>query len=172
MFLTWSSSQTKKKFNFRKSFWEVLPDKVFNTANNPQYDGYQGRFDSIVHKFSDEKSLGGGIKLDVTPNQKLADQLHKTIIEKCKSIKHIYNFSWQHKTYIFSFFLSFWVFVHEHSRIAGLQGKGEGISLTPPYYFNPLCRHLDINLVITVESSPLHIAMTQIENLWFTSASC
>ena len=97
MFLTWSSSQTKKKFNFRKSFWEVLPDKVFNTANNPQYDGYQGRFDSIVHKFSDEKSLGGGIKLDVTPNQKLADQLHKTIIEKCKSIKHIYNFSWQHK---------------------------------------------------------------------------
>ena len=28
-------------------------------------------------------------------------------------------------------FFSIWVFFHEHSRITGLQGKGEGISLTP-----------------------------------------
>ena len=26
------------------------------------------------------------------------------------------------------FFFSIWVFFHEHSRITGLQGKGEGIS--------------------------------------------
>lgn len=77
----------QKKVQLRKSFWEVLPDKAFNTANDPQYDGYQGRFDSTVHKFSDEKSLGGGIKLDVTPYQKLADQLHKTIITKMQKHK-------------------------------------------------------------------------------------
>ena len=34
------------------------------------------------------------------------------------------------------------VFFHEHSRITGLQGKGEGISLTPHYHFHPLHRHL------------------------------
>ena len=33
-----------------------------------------------------------------------------------------------------------WVFFHEHSRITGLQGKGEGISLTPNYHFHPLHR--------------------------------
>ena len=37
-------------------------------------------------------------------------------------------------------------------------GKGEGISLTPHYYFHPLHRHLDISRAITAESSPLHIA--------------
>ena len=42
-------------------------------------------------------------------------------------------------------FFSFWVFFHEHSRITGLQGKGEGISLTPHYHFHPFHRHLDIS---------------------------
>ena len=65
------------------------------------------------------------------------------------------------------------VFVNEHSRITGLQGKGEGISLTPHYYFHPLHRHLDISRAITAESSPLHItcSWTQTGNLWFPSAS-
>ena len=31
----------------------------------------------------------------------------------------------------FYFFSSIWVFFHEHSQITGLQGKKEGISLTP-----------------------------------------
>ena len=53
---------------------------------------------------------------------------------------------------------SIWVFFHEHSRITGLQGKGEGIFLTPPYHFSPLQRHLEISREITAESSPLHIA--------------
>ena len=52
-------------------------------------------------------------------------------------------------------FFSIWVFYHDHSRITGLQGKGEGISLTPRYHFHPLHRHLDISLTITAESSPL-----------------
>ena len=54
-------------------------------------------------------------------------------------------------------FFSIWVFFHDHSWTTGLQGKGEGISLTPHYHFHLLHRHLDISQVITVESSPLHI---------------
>ena len=56
-------------------------------------------------------------------------------------------------------FFSVWVFSHDHSRITGLQGKGEGISLTPHYHFHLLHRHLD-SRVITAESSPLHIVST------------
>ena len=71
------------------------------------------------------------------------------------------------------FFFSIWVFFHKHSRITGLQGKGEGISLTPHYHFHPLHRHLDISRAITAESSPLHIASsrTRAGNLWFPSPS-
>ena len=70
-------------------------------------------------------------------------------------------------------FFSIWVFSHDHSRITGLQGKGEGISLTPHYHFHPLHRHLDISRAITAESSPLHIASsrTRTGKLWFPSAS-
>ena len=72
------------------------------------------------------------------------------------------------------FFFSMLVFFHEHSRITGLQGKGEDISLTPHYHFHPLHRHLDISRAITAESSPLRIASsrTRTGNLWFPSASC
>ena len=71
-------------------------------------------------------------------------------------------------------FFSMWVLFHEHSRITGLQGKREGISLTPHYHFHPLHRHLDISRAIAGESSPLHItsSWTQTRNLWFSSASC
>ena len=46
-------------------------------------------------------------------------------------------------------FFSTCVFFDNHSRIKGLQGKGEGISLTPQYHFHPLHRHLDISRAIT-----------------------
>ena len=70
-------------------------------------------------------------------------------------------------------FFSIWVFFHEHSRNTGLQGKGEGISLTPHYHFHPLHRQLDISVAITAERSPLYIASsrTRTGNLWFPSAS-
>ena len=58
---------------------------------------------------------------------------------------------------IFLFFFFIWVFFHNHSQITGLEGKREGISLTPHYHFHPLHRHVDISRVITAESSPLHI---------------
>ena len=72
------------------------------------------------------------------------------------------------------FFFSIWVFFHNYSRITGLQGKEEGISLTPHYHFHLLNRHLDISRLITAESSPLHIGSSQTRtgNLWFPSASC
>ena len=59
------------------------------------------------------------------------------------------------------FFFTIWVFFHDHSRITGLQGKGEGISLTPHYHFHPLHTHLDISRAIVAESSPLHIAKSR-----------
>ena len=69
-------------------------------------------------------------------------------------------------------FFSLWVLFHEHSRITGLQGKGEGISLTPHYHFHLLHRQLDIRRAITAESSPLYIASSRTRpgNLWFPSA--
>ena len=54
---------------------------------------------------------------------------------------------------VFHFF-SIWVSFHQHSRITGLQGKGEGISLSPHYHFHSFYGHLDIGRVITAESSP------------------
>ena len=41
-------------------------------------------------------------------------------------------------------FFSIWVFFHNDSRITGLQGNAEGISLTPHYHVHSLHRHLDI----------------------------
>ena len=35
-------------------------------------------------------------------------------------------------------FFSVWVFFHKLSRITGMQGEEEGISLTPHYHFHPL----------------------------------
>ena len=58
-------------------------------------------------------------------------------------------------------FFSIWIFYHQHSRFTGQQGKGEAISLTPLYHFDPLHRHLDIRLFITAEISPLHLASSR-----------
>ena len=63
--------------------------------------------------------------------------------------------------------------IHEHSQITKLQGKGEGISLTPHYHVRPPDRQLEISWEITAESSPLHIASswTRTENLFFKRKS-
>ena len=75
--------------------------------------------------------------------------------------------------FFFLFFFSIQVFFHEHSRITGLQGNGEGISFTTHYHFHPLHRHLEISRAITAESSPLHIASSRARtgNLWSPSTS-
>ena len=56
------------------------------------------------------------------------------------------------------FFFSIWLFFHEHSRITGLHGKGEIISLTSNYDFHSLHRHLYISRAINAEDLPLLIA--------------
>ena len=55
-------------------------------------------------------------------------------------------------------FFSIWLFFHEHSRITGLHGKGEIISLTSNYDFHSLHRHLYISRAINAEGLPLLIA--------------
>ena len=55
-------------------------DRVFNIANNPKYDGYQGGLASMVYKFFDEKSAVSAIKS--MSHQQLSDKLHKPVIRK------------------------------------------------------------------------------------------
>ena len=67
---------------------KVLRDETFNIAKNPKYDGYQRGLASMVYKFFDKKSKGGGVNnkikqnqhpLDLTAHQ-LAEELHKPIV--------------------------------------------------------------------------------------------
>ena len=66
-----------------------------------------------------------------------------------------------HLFWIIFLFFSIFAFLHNHSRITGLQGKGYGIYLIPYYHFYPLHRRLDISWAITAESWPLQIASTR-----------
>ena len=63
---------------------KVLRDKAFNIAKNPKYDGYQRGLASMVYKFFDKKSSGGGANMQVKSNKQLAKELHKTIIRNLK----------------------------------------------------------------------------------------
>ena len=56
-------------------------------------------------------------------------------------------------------FFSIWVFFHDHSRITGLKGNGEGISLASHYHFHLLHTQLHNSGAIAAESSPLHISI-------------
>ena len=53
------------------------------------------------------------------------------------------------------FFLTF--LFHYHSRMTVMQGKRDGISLTPHRHFHPLHRYLYIRRVIVAGSSPVRI---------------
>ena len=64
----------------------MLRDKAFKIAKNPKYDGYQRGLASMVCKFFDKKTSGGGIT-DFKPNYQLANELHKPIITKFKKRK-------------------------------------------------------------------------------------
>ena len=77
-----------------------------------------------------------------------------------------------HKTFFF-FYLRF-LSRKLLSRFRVQHGKGEAISITPPYHFHLPHWHLDISGAITAESSPLHIASsrTRTGNLCFLSTSC
>ena len=61
----------------------VLKDKPFKTAINPNYDGCQKGLASMVYKFFNKKSTGSCIVTN-NPNYQLANELHKPIIRKFK----------------------------------------------------------------------------------------
>ena len=65
---------------------KVLRDKVYDTASNPEDDGYQRGLTSMVCKFFDKKSTASGfkkLKNTTKPSSSmLADELHKPIIRK------------------------------------------------------------------------------------------
>ena len=65
----------------RRTFSDkVLRDKAFNIAKNPKYDGYQRELASMVYKFFDKTSTGGGVNILFDFNEQLAKELHKPII--------------------------------------------------------------------------------------------
>ena len=75
-----------------------LRDKAFNIAKNPKYDGQRG-LTSLVYKFSDKMSAKDGgvtalanksaIKNQITQNQQLAEELHKSITRNFKKEQFI-----------------------------------------------------------------------------------
>ena len=89
----------------RKASDKILRDKAFSIAKNPKYDGYQRGLASMVSKFFDETSTGGGIdnnnnnnnndnnndsgniNNEIKQNLQLAKELHKPIIRKFKKGK-------------------------------------------------------------------------------------
>ena len=66
---------------------KILRDKAFNIAKNPKYDGYQRGLASMVYKFFDKKSTGGGVNIPLEFNEQLAKDLHKPIIRKFEKRK-------------------------------------------------------------------------------------
>ena len=79
---------------------KVLRGKVINIAKNPKYDGYQRGIASMVYNFFDKKSpsladesaAGSGVKKEITQNQQLAEELHKSVIKKFKKEEFINHF--------------------------------------------------------------------------------
>ena len=74
---------------------KILPDKVFNIAKDPKYDGYQRGLPSMFYNFFDRKTSGGAatlanksaIKNENISNKELGEKSHKTIIIKFKKRK-------------------------------------------------------------------------------------
>ena len=63
---------------------KVLRDKAYNIASNPEYYGYQRSLVNMVYKFFDKRSMGSGIKKDMSKSSSLilANELHKLVIKK------------------------------------------------------------------------------------------
>ena len=59
-----------------------MRNKAFNIAKNPKHDGYQRELASILNKFFDKKTSGGGIKNENMSNKELAKVLLKPVTKK------------------------------------------------------------------------------------------
>ena len=86
-----------KNLKRRTTADNVLRDKAFNIAKNPKYDLYQRELASMVYKFFDKKTKGGGATLanksaikSIPQNEQLAEELHKPIIRKFKK-REVYS---------------------------------------------------------------------------------
>ena len=64
----------------------LASDKVLrdNIAKYPKYDGYQRGLASMIYKWFDKKSQGGGVNIQVKNNEQLTKELHKPIIRNFK----------------------------------------------------------------------------------------
>ena len=72
----------------RTSADKVSRDKAFNIAKDSKYDGHEQGLVSMVYKFSDKKTSGMSYINTSTPqNEKLAEELHKSITRKFKKRK-------------------------------------------------------------------------------------
>ena len=80
----------------------VLRDKAYDIASNPEYDGYQRGLAIMVYRFFDKKSMGSGIKKDMTKSTTepsalarssliLADEPHKPVLKNLIKEKYIHN---------------------------------------------------------------------------------
>ena len=58
---------------------KILKDRTYETAKNRNYDGYQRALASIAYNFVNKKTESG-----VNVNEKLAEELHKSVIKKFK----------------------------------------------------------------------------------------
>ena len=73
----------------------LLPDKSFNNAKSPKYDGYQNGIASMVYKFFasmfckyfDKKTSGGTVKVEIISTKELAEELCKPIFRTFKNRK-------------------------------------------------------------------------------------
>ena len=52
---------------------KVLRDKAFNIAKNPEYDGHQREFSSMVYNVFDKKTSSNGGKNESVSNQRASD---------------------------------------------------------------------------------------------------
>ena len=84
MFLAWFGIWQNKNLVKRTQSDNVLKDKSFKIASDPNNDGYQRGLASMVYKFFDTKSAslnkysGSGIVNEA--NYQLANERHKPII--------------------------------------------------------------------------------------------
>ena len=130
--------------------------------------GEEVGFEILVAK---SDNAGRGSKMtDFSMASLLKGPLVKSL-QTNKTFSGFHLLSFLKQLQILVFFL--WVLFHEHSRVTGLQGKGESISFTLHYHFHPFHTHLHISRAITAESSPLHIysSQTRTGSLWFLSVS-
>ena len=65
-----------------KNLAKKLILRAFKIASDPKDDTYQRGLASMVYKFFDKKSNGGGI--DTEPNYQFANDFHRQIIRKLK----------------------------------------------------------------------------------------